>query len=164
MNLSPTHQKRFLALGACVELLLAVTLLWIAFHWPLDLPAAATNDVPAANSTAETHDDTIAPNTDDFEEIVAMKLQRPLFDPPPAPEPPPTPKPRPTPPSIQVLATMIEPGGSQTMVEDANGNVVFGRVGDQLSGGQGDAKVVEITATHVLVTYSGTPFELPLQK
>jgi hypothetical protein len=60
------------------------------------------------------------------------------------------------------MATMIEPGGNQCMVQDASGRALIRSVGDFIAGGQGDAKILAIDENQVTVEYQGQSFTLPL--
>lgn len=86
----------------------------------------------------------------DFSPIWEKRLQRVLFDPPP---PPPVVEVKPPPPPLQekLLGTMIDETNSQAIIQDAQQNVHFRRVGQSISPGSADALIEKILPSSIEV-------------
>src|SRR5580698_3756268 len=69
-------------------------------------------------------------------------LRRPLFDPPPVVAV--VVKPPPQPLRVKLLATVVEPENSTAMLKQANGQVVFCKVGDSLGADEAGTEILKI--------------------
>lgn len=145
-------QKRaLLAVAAALFVAAGGVLLWgfSPSSWPKiessSTPVRHARLVSASNSAATT-----VPALASFEAIWDRPLRRPLYDPPP-PVPPPVEK-KPLPPlKAKLLATIIEPEGSQAMLELPNGAVVFRRVGEIVGPENPESQLTDIQAGLVIV-------------
>lgn len=86
----------------------------------------------------------------DFDPHWDRPLRRALYDPPP-PVPKPVEKPPLPPLRAKLLATIIEPNGSQAMLELNGGQVVFRRVGDIIGPENEESTVSEILPGVIVV-------------
>ncbi|WP_442483030.1 hypothetical protein [Aeoliella sp. SH292] len=86
----------------------------------------------------------------DFSPVWEKRLQQVLFDPPP---PPPIVEVKPPPPPLQekLLGTMIDDDNSQAIIQDAQQNVHFRRVGQSISPGSADALIEKILPSSIEV-------------
>ena len=99
------------------------------------------------NTVDNTSDATPGLKLRDLEPLWSLRLQQPLYDPPPVVVA--EPKFVPPPLGIRLLGTIVEPDNSQAILMAADGEIVFQRVGQTV----GDATIESITADAITVTY-----------
>jgi hypothetical protein len=108
----------------------------------LTVDLSASKQTNAKQATSETQLD--------FSPVWEKRLQQVLFDPPP---PPPKVEVKPPPPPLQekLLGTMIDSDNSQAIIQDAQQNVHFRRVGQSISPGSADALIEKILPSSIEV-------------
>lgn len=133
---------------------------WIVFDAvsPSTAPAVSTAPTQAVMDAEEAITLRPRPTLSDFAPFVDRDLLAPLYDPPPAPPPESEPKKPDAPPiAAKLLATMVEPGRSQAVL-DVGGSTERVGVGDVVEG----ATVLQITPGAVVLQQDGERITLAL--
>ena len=105
-----------------------------------------------------------APSREELLQLAGKNLRPPLFDPPPPPPaapPPPAPKP---PLNLRLLGTIAERDGSCAILDVGNNTTELHRLGAVLKTPAGDATLVAITPSEVVVERSGERTVLKLEQ
>lgn len=149
--------KRLLIVIAIVEVGLSVWLIWATVNNPaLEVGSSPKLEIPEAKREKST--DAIE---FDYAKLKSLRLQRPLFDPPPEPvvETPPPPI---EPPRLRVLATFTGQQ-AQAMLENEAGGTYIKSVNDEFDVDGGTVKITGVTANSVKVLFQEKEFDLSLE-
>lgn len=144
------RRKRLLLRTTAGTLVLAAVGACAAHWWPVSLRPNVISTEPPPASSASAGLVTSSRSLAVDEAVWKRILRKPLFDPPLPPSPeivkvelPPI--------RARLLGTILEPGNSQAMIELASGSVEFRTVGQSLGADDGDAQIIEISASAVKV-------------
>ena len=155
------------------QLWLAGSLLWIGtvivltWGW-LDSQNTVATTVITTKSKPHTHQNNTQqetppiPDLNKFSDVWALRMQRPLYDPPPKKPPPPPPKPKPKPLKVRLLGTMLESDRPTAMFAVPGEGICIREVGQTINNQPGNATIIKIEADRVVLEYAGAQRVLTL--
>ena len=159
--MSIRRTRLWLGLGSISCVLLGGTLVtWAVVTKPVIVSTADKHKMDAAGHSIQVDSRRKPPPTAEFEPFFALRLQRPLFDPPPPAPEPEVVEPPPPPPPVTLLATMLEGEKSQAMFSDRSGTILLKTVGDELGTGDNTAQITAINQDNVVLEYLGNQITL----
>lgn len=162
-----------MSLVAAVVAICAVGILAVGFITPVRVGAATMTNVsavptsggPSARNPSQDGTDDALVSLSELQQVCAIELRRPLYDP-PTPEQPaaspeaPTATTRPLP--VRLVGTVIEAGHSMAMLQKSDGSIVLGAVDQSIEDAGSQITVISVQHDRVTVQYAGTEHELIL--
>ncbi|MEO1525511.1 MAG: hypothetical protein AAFX06_08740 [Planctomycetota bacterium] len=147
-----------------LTMLVATIAIGSIIWWSLEVPNIdhRASEVPPRSMTDPQTSIPEIPQYTALAPLLDQKLRGPLYDPPPA-EPPKQEPPPPPPPiriDLRLVGTVLEAGRNQAMFADADGKILFCRVGEPIDSQPGGLSLESVSETDAVLRVTEPRSEL----